>query len=83
MARHRRRAPTIGPLLDDDGCFRVSWWPARWRNRRPEVALLDVGEVDALLRRALDRATPWASRRCPECRAAYGPEIAEAVVGGG
>ncbi len=23
------------------------------------------------------RPPPWASRRCPECRAAYGPEIAE------
>ncbi len=29
------------------------------------------------------RPPPWASRRCPECRAAYGPELEEPVVGGG
>ncbi len=60
MARRRCRPPTNGPLLDDDGCFRVRWWPARWRNReRGAVTLVEYEEADAMLRRALSRATPW------------------------
>ncbi len=48
MSRRRRRPPTNAPLLDDDGCFRVSWWPARWRNRGQKLAPLEVEEVDAV-----------------------------------
>ncbi len=65
MSHRRRRSPTTSPLLDDDGCFRVSWWPARWRNRKRDVELLEYEEADAMLRRALDRATPWAIYRIP------------------
>ncbi len=63
MARRRRRSPTNGPLLDDDGCFRVQWWPARWRNRKRGVTLLEVEEVDAMLRRILSRDTSWSIYR--------------------